>query len=375
MIDKGLKKQRVNKGTEQMPQVVETTDPQAAAKAAKLRYVTDSSPGITRQRRGKGFSYTGPDGQTVRGPEERQRIRSLAIPPAWKEVWICPHPSGHLQATGRDDKGRKQYRYHPRWRLIRDETKYGKMVAFGEALPKIRERVERDLGLPGLPREKVLATIVRLLEITLIRVGNDAYAQENKSYGLTTMRDRHAKISGSKVTFEFRGKSGIKHHIRLSDRRLAKIVKRCKDLPGYELFQYLEDGERRTVDSADVNDYLRGITAEDFTAKDFRTWAGTVLATLALREFETFDSQTQAKKNIVQAIEHVAKELGNTPAICRKCYVHPEVIDAYLSGSLAGTLQQRAEQELKDSLAGLKPEEAAVLAFLRKRLEQQTSQL
>jgi DNA topoisomerase I len=349
------------------------TDPEVSAREAGLRYVSDERPGIRRERRGKGFSYRDARGGLVRDERTLARIKSLAIPPAWQEVWICPSPSGHLQATGRDAKGRKQYRYHPRWREVRDEVKYSRMVAFGEALPTIRKRVDEDLRRPGLPREKVLATVVRLLEATLIRVGNAEYAQENKSYGLTTMRDRHVDISGSRVRFEFRGKRGVKHAVDVRDKRLAKVVKRCRDLPGQELFQYLdEEGKRHSIDSGDVNDYIREISGDDFTAKDFRTWYGTVLATLALQEFESFDSQAQAKKNVVAAIESVAKRLGNTPAICRKCYVHPEVIDAYLEGSLIEMVKARADSELRESLDELEPEEAAVLAFLRARLERES---
>jgi DNA topoisomerase-1 len=344
-------------------------EPSQSARAAGLRYVSDDRPGIRRKRAGKGFSYIGPDGAPIRDEETLRRIKSLAIPPAWQDVWICPHPNGHLQATGRDAKGRKQYRYHPRWRATRDETKYERMIAFGRALPHIRERVEHDMGLPGLPREKVLATVVRLLETTLIRVGNQEYAKANRSFGLTTMRDRHVEVDGATLRFEFRGKSGIRHSVDLHDRRLARIVKRCRDLPGYELFQYLDDaGQRQTIDSADVNDYLRAISGEDFTAKDFRTWAGTVLAALALQEFESFDSQAQAKRNIVGAIQNVAERLGNTPAICRKSYVHPAVIDAYLEGAMLDSLRQRTEQELSGDLANLPPEEAAVLALLQQRL-------
>ena len=340
-----------------------------SARAAGLRYVSDTRPGIRRRHAGKGFSYIGPDGAPIRDEETLRRIRSLAIPPAWEEVWICPQPNGHLQATGRDAKGRKQYRYHPRWRATRDETKYEHMIAFGRALPRIRERVEQDMSLPGLPREKVLATVVRLLETTLIRVGNQEYARSNHSFGLTTMRDRHVHIQGGTVRFEFRGKSGVRHSVDLHDRRLARIVKRCRDLPGYELFQYIDDaGQRQRIDSADLNDYLRSIAGQEFTAKDFRTWAGTVLAALALQGFETFDSQAQAKKNIVGAIQQVAEQLGNTPSVCRKCYVHPAVIDAYLEGSMLDALRQRTERELTGDLAKLAPEEAAVLALLEQRL-------
>jgi DNA topoisomerase I len=354
------------------PPVMLITDPVESAKAAGLRYVSDEMPGIRRKRVGKHFSYIGLDGKPIRDPEELKRIKSLGIPPAYTDVWICPLPNGHIQATGRDAKGRKQYRYHPRWREVRDETKYGRMLAFGAALPRIRERVEQDLNLPDLSREKVLATVVRLLETTLIRVGNDEYARQNKSFGLTTMRDRHVEVSGATVKFRFRGKSGKNHSIALTDRRLAKIVKRCRDIPGYELFQYIDDnGDRQTIDSADVNEYLREITGQDFTAKDFRTWAGTVLATLALQECEAFESETQAKKQITQAISSVAERLGNTPSICRKCYVHPAVIDSYLDGTMLEGLQQRVEQELEDAPEGLEQEERAVMRLLKRRLERE----
>jgi DNA topoisomerase I len=340
-----------------------------SARVARLRYVSDTRPGIRRKRAGKGFSYVGPDGAPIRDEDTLRRIKSLAIPPAWQKVWICAQPNGHLQATGRDAKGRKQYRYHPRWRATRDETKYQHLIAFGRALPHIRKRVEQDMRLPGLPREKVLATVVRLLETTLIRVGNQEYAKSNHSFGLTTLHDRHVHVEGGTLRFEFRGKSGLRHSVDVHDRRLARIVWRCRELPGYELFQYLDDvGQRQTIDSADVNDYLRAIGGEEFTAKDFRTWAGTMLAALALQEFETFDSQAQAKKNILGAIQKVAKQLGNTPSVCRKCYVHPAVIDAYLDGDMLGTLMQRTEQEPTGDLAKLSPEEAAVLALLQQRL-------
>ena len=345
------------------------TDSIASAKSAGLRYVSLTGPGIRRKSTGQSMVYFGTNGETIKDADILARIKSLAIPPAWRDVWICPIAHGHLQATGIDAKGRKQYRYHPRWRAVRDETKYDRMRLFGRALPGIRARVERDLARSGLPREKILATIVRLLETTLIRVGNEEYARQNASFGLTTMQDRHVDISGATLTFEFRGKSGISHSIDLTDRRLAKIVKRSQDLPGYELFQYLdEQGTRRSVDSADVNAYLKEISGEEFTAKDFRTWAGTVLAARALQEFQTFDSQAQAKRNVVQAIEAVAKRLGNTKAVCRKCYVHPRVIDLYMDGSLLQTLKRRVKKELSQSLHGLPPEEAAVLALLQQRL-------
>jgi DNA topoisomerase-1 len=348
---------------------VENADPPAAAKAAGLRYVNDNKPGIRRERTDEGFRYFDAKGEPVDEETTLKRIKSLAIPPAWTEVWICPQANGHLQATGRDARGRKQYRYHPKWREVRDEVKYERMIKFGQALPAIRREVDRALDLPGLPREKVLATIVYLLETTMIRVGNEEYARTNKSFGLTTLRRRHVKIDGSDVEFRFRGKSGVYHKVRVHDRRLARIIRRSRDLPGQELFEYVDDdGETRTVDSTDVNDYLRQITGEDYTAKDFRTWSGTVLAAMALQEFEKFDSAAQAKKNVVRAIESVAERLGNTPSVCRKCYVHPAVLDAYLEGATLQVLRERAEEELSEDLPSLQPEEAAVLAMLEERL-------
>jgi DNA topoisomerase-1 len=345
------------------------TDPVQAAKDAGLRYMDDRRPGISRRRAGKAFRYFNPDGRPIRDAETLARIKSLAVPPAWSDVWISPSALGHIQATGRDDKGRKQYRYHPRWRTVRDNNKYDRMITFGKMLPRIRKRTKRDLALPGLPRRKVLAAVVRLLEVSLIRVGNDEYARSNHSFGLTTMRDRHAEVNGSSVQFKFRGKSGVTHAVELEDRRLARVVARCQELPGQELFQYVDDeGTVQDVDSADVNEYLREIAGEEFTAKDFRTWAGTMLAALALQEFETFDSQTQAKKNVVSAIERVAERLGNTPSVCRKCYVHPVILDAYLDGSMIDALQRRAKKEMEESLAELRPEEAAVMALLQNRL-------
>lgn len=316
--------------------------------------------------------YFGVDGEQIRDAEVLARIKSLAIPPAWRDVWICPIAHGHLQATGFDARGRKQYRYHPRWREVRDETKYDRMLMFANVLPKIRARVERDLSQSGLPRNKILATVVRLLETTLIRVGNEEYARQNESFGLTTMRDRHVNVSGATLKFAFRGKSGITHAIDLTDRRLAKIVKKSQDLPGYELFQYLdEDGISRSIDASDVNAYLKETTGEEFTAKDFRTWAGTVLAARALQEFQAFDSQAQAKRNVIQAIESVAKRLGNTKAVCRKCYIHPAVITQYMDGMLLQTLNRRVKKEFTHSLHRLSAEEAAVLTLLQQRLKRE----
>jgi DNA topoisomerase-1 len=346
-------------------------DPPTATKAVGLRYVMDDGPGIRRRRAGHGFRYIGPDSRPICDPQELQRIKALAIPPAWTEVWICPNPHGHVQATGRDAKGRKQYRYHPRWREVRDETKFAQMLAFGAALPLIRKQVERDLALPGLPRPKVLATVIRLLETTLIRVGHEEYRRLNRSFGLTTLRDRHVDIAGATLRFQFRGKSGKVHTVEVIDRRLARIVRRCQDLPGQELFQYLdEDGQRRPIDSADVNAYLRQITGQDFTTKDFRTWAGTVLAAQALRQCGNCTSATQAKRQIAQAIKDVAARLGNTPAVCRKCYVHPAIVEAYQEGSLLQTLSALAEQSDDPLPDGLSPEEHLVLTFLRSSLRQ-----
>ena len=345
------------------------TEPTDSARAIGLRYVSDESPGFRRKRVGKGFVYFDEHGKPLRDAQHLARIKSLAIPPAWTEVWICPHPTGHLQATGRDARGRKQHRYHPRWREVRDETKFARMVAFARALPKIRRKVAQHMKLLGLPRQKVLAAVVKLLEISSIRVGNDEYAKDNKSYGLTTMRDHHVEISGAKMQFEFRGKSGKKHSIDIHDPRLARIAKQCQDLPGQEVFQYIDDdGKRQDVKSEDVNEYLREITGADFTAKDFRTWNGTVLAAMALQEFERFDTQAQAKKNILRAIEAVAERLGNTPAVCRKCYIHPAVLDSYLEGSMLSAMRQRAQQQWNESVRKLRPEEAAVLALLQDRL-------
>jgi len=343
-------------------------DPVKSAKQAGLRYVSDAAPGIERRKSRAGFVYVAPDGRRVNDAGTLRRIRSLVIPPAWTDVWICADPRGHIQAVGRDQRGRKQYRYHPRWREVRDETKYAKMISFVRALPNIRSRVNRDLAKPGLPREKVLAAVVRLLETTLIRVGNEEYANSNNSYGLTTLQDRHAKINGGRVRFRFRGKSGVQHEIDLEDPRLAKIVKKCQDLPGEELLQYLDDdGNVRDIGSGDVNEYLREITGQPFTAKDFRTWAGTVLAARALQESQQVDSQAQAKKNVVHAIEEVARKLGNTRAVCRKCYVHPAVIDSYMDGSLLTHLSGELKKLIKP-LHQLQPEEAAVLVLLQKRL-------
>ena len=344
----------------------EVINPAEVAKSVGLRYVSDTSPGIGRKRAGKHFSYIGLDSKPIRNPKELERIKSLGIPPAWTNVWICPRPNGHIQATGRDAKGRKQYRYHPRWREVRDATKYDRMIAFGEALPLIRKQTSHDMSLPGFPYEKVVATVVQLLDATLIRVGNEEYARENNTFGLTTLRSDHVDVSGSEIEFNFRGKRGKEHTIGVKDVRLAKIVKRCQELPGHELFQYYDDDKiLRTIESDDVNEYLQKITDQNFTAKDFRTWGGTVVATRTLEKLDAFESETQAKKNVVQAIKAASAELANTPAICRKCYVHPGIIDAYMNGSLLNFLKLHSEKELAASADGLRPDEAVVLAFLR----------
>ena len=354
---------------------VVTSDPIASAEAIGLRYVTDDIPGIERKRAGKkGFAYIDTNGDRIRDPDEIRRIDALAIPPAYKNVWICPFANGHLQATGRDAKGRKQYRYHPLWRSIRDQSKFTRMLVFSQSLPQIRQRLEHDLSLPGLPKEKVLATIIRLMELTRVRVGNEEYARSNQSYGLTTLRDEHVDIKGSKIQFHFRGKSGVEHEIELADKRLAKIVKRCQDIPGQELFQYRDaTGEYQAIDSGDVNAYLKAITEQDFTAKDFRTWAGTVLAAAELADIGTFTSETGAKKNIVQAIKTVASYLRNRPATCRKYYIHPAILDAYMDESLHQVMEEHAAAIVEKSHA-LKPEELAVVAMLEQQLMQELQQ-
>ena len=347
--------------------------PREAAEASGLVYVDEQGPGITRKRKGEAFAYYSSSGKLIRDRAELSRIRALAVPPAYEDVWICPDPNGHIQATGRDERGRKQYRYHPRWRALRDETKYEHVLEFGRILPRLRQRVAADMRKPGLPRPKVLATVVSLLEKTLIRIGNADYAKENKSYGLTTLRSRHVAVNGTELRFEFKGKSGKLWHLAVKDRRVARVVRACQDLPGQHLFQYIEaDGSRQAVSSSDVNSYLREITGRDITAKDFRTWAGTVLAAMALSEFASFDSAAAAKRNLKAAIERVAKRLGNTVTICRKCYVHPAILDAYLDGELLVNWQKEAEGELREELGSLGAEEAAVLAFLRRRLVAET---
>jgi DNA topoisomerase-1 len=335
-----------------------------AAEEAGLRYVSENQPGYRRKAKGDDFEYFDTEGKAVGDEQRLLRIKRLAIPPAWADVWISPTANGHVQATGRDARNRKQYIYHERWREMRDENKYERIVSFGKALPKIRRRVSKHLSLPGLPRNKVLAAIVQLLEDSFIRVGNEEYARENKSFGLTTMQDRHVDVKGSKMRFRFRGKSGIKHDVDVTDRRIAKIVLKLQDLPGQELFQYVdENDEVCAIDSQDVNDYLREITGEDFTAKDFRTWAGTVFAAVALSTVGGFETKKQAKANVKDAIGAVSKILRNTPAICRKCYIHPAVLETYLSGEPIEGLKRTIEKALTREDV-----EAAILKFLKTRL-------
>ncbi|HEV2260883.1 MAG TPA: hypothetical protein VGR69_01155 [Candidatus Rubrimentiphilum sp.] len=331
-----------------------------SAKAARLRYVSDDMPGIRREKRGEHFAYVAPDGASIEDEDELARIKALAIPPAYNDVWICPLANGHIQATARDARGRKQYRYHKRWREVRDENKYERMAAFAQALPAMRKKLERDLALPGLPRNKVMATIVQLLTSTAIRVGNDEYARDNNSFGLTTLRNTHARVRGATVRFSFRGKSGVRHAVDLHDRRIARIVRQCQDLPGQRLFEYLDDdGSTQSVDSSDVNEYIRELAGDDFSAKDFRTWAGTVTCAMLLAD-ETLEQASERKQRVVDVIKEVARRLGNTPAICRKCYVHPAIVDAYLEQGRLGT-GSLAEQR------GLDADERLVLAILKER--------
>ena len=342
------------------------SDPVEVAEAAGLHYVSDTMPGIARKRVGKHFSYLDRAGKPIHDEKVLERIRALGIPPAWERVWISEDAKGHIQATGRDAKGRKQYRYHTRWREVRDSTKYVHMLEFGESLPTIRERVRHDMTLPGMSREKVLATVVQLLDSTMIRIGNEEYARENQSYGLTTLQNEHVTVKGNTIHFHFRGKSGKDHDIDVRDKQLAKIVKRCQELPGYQLFEYKdEDGVLRTVDSSDVNEYLREISGHDFSAKDFRTWGGTVIAASSLEGMGRYQTQTEAKKFVVQAIKDAAGHLGNTPAICRKCYVHPGVLDAYMDGSLSDFFEQAKQVGEKKDQGGLHENEVMVFAFLK----------
>ena len=339
------------------------------ARAAGLAYATDADAGIRRVAKGTGFSYREPSGKLISDKDTLKRIRSLAIPPAWSDVWICSKENGHIQATGRDARGRKQYRYHPDWQDYRDRNKYERILDFAQALPRIRERVGKDMAKRGAQREKVLATVVCLLDKTLIRVGNNEYAKDNGSYGLTTLRARHLAIEGSELRFNFKGKSGKTWRLQMKDRRLARVARAIQELPGQQLFQYVDDDRVvRSIDSADVNNYLRDIAGEDVSAKDFRTWAGTVLAALALSAIGGFETKTQAKTNLRRAIAAVAERLGNTPTICRKCYVHPEIVACYLEGALPKIIVPDAGSQL---VVSLPYEEGVVLRLLKRRLGRQ----
>jgi DNA topoisomerase-1 len=367
LLSKTLKRGRprdINRRRKLREKVFLLSNPVRSAREAGLRYVLDTMPGIRRIRSGRGFTYKNGTAKAIRDPKILQRIKALAIPPAWEDVWICPIPEGHLQATGRDSRKRKQYRYHPKWKEVRDLCKFDRMIQFGESLPLIRERVDKDLALPGLPRDKVLATIVRLLETTLIRVGNDEYARENGSYGLTTLRNNHVQLNGSHIKFRFKGKGGKLHEVGIKDRHIARILQKCQEIPGYELFQYEnEQGEYVTVDSSDVNTYLREITGQDFTAKDFRTWAATVLAGMALKiQSDALNGGKRTKKMMNVAICTVASLLNNTPAVCRKSYVHPDILDGYLDGNLHKSWENFSE---KNALKGLAREECIILSYLR----------
>ena len=345
-----------------------TKEHRKAAVRAGLRYVTDGFAGITRKRSGKGWTYFEPDGTAIRSAEKRRRLNALAIPPAWTDVWICPDPDGHIQATARDARGRKQYRYHADYRAARDKSKFRRMIEFSEALPRLRERIERDMRAEDLSRRQIIATVIRLLDRTLIRVGNDEYARQNRSFGLTTLRRRHVEVKGQTIRFSFRGKSGIEHDVSLTDARLARIVQRCQDLPGTEIFQYKDEfGRRQAVSSDDVNERLREMSGHDITAKDFRTWGGTMHAAIALRAMGPAASRREADRNIVAAIDLVAKRLGNTRAVCRKYYVHPALIEAYLLGrtvALPPEMPANGDRRGRGA-AALRRDEVAVLQFLQ----------
>lgn len=350
-------------------------DPRDTARATRLRYVEGDEPGYSRHRHGRGFTYRDPDGETVRDPALRRRFEALAIPPAWTEVWICTSSRGHIQATGRDDAGRKQYIYHPRWQQARNCAKYDRMIAFGRLLPRIRRRIDRDLRGEGLTRGKVLASVVRMLETTLIRIGNDEYARDNGSYGLTTIRKKHVEVDGDELLVEFEGKSGQEWRVEVEDRRVKQVILECLETPGWEVFKYFDEtGAKRDVKSDDVNEYLREIAEAPVSAKDFRTWAGTVLAAIALDEVERTFPDAQQQTRLVRAVERVAEQLGNTPAICRESYIHPEILDSFPVGAFEHNALKRARDKLRRELSALKPEEALVLAFLEKRLAERIEQ-
>lgn len=344
------------------------TEFNASARAAGLRYVSDTSPGIRRQGTGKGFFYLNQQGHHISDPKTVNRIRQVVIPPAWTDVWICPSPHGHIQATGRDAKGKKQYRYHPKYRAVRDETKFERILEFSKVFPKVRKHVERDLRRSSADRRKMVATVFYLLETTLIRIGNEEYARDNKSYGITTLQAHHAKVEGDRITFEFPGKSGVNHSVSFSDRRLARTIQRCQDLPGEQLFQYMDDnGVLQSVDSGDINEYLTGITGGDFTAKDVRTWAGTMLAATALRDFGVANSERDAERNIRRALDLVANHLGNTRTVCLHYYVHPLVLQKYRAGQVISAPYTQKKYKRKNPRAVLRRDEVAVLDLLELR--------
>jgi DNA topoisomerase-1 len=346
--------------------IIEIIDPEKSAEVADLCYVSDLSPGIKREKSGKRFIYIDIDGNKITDRKELKRIKSLIIPPAWKDVWICNDPNGHLQATGRDSKGRKQYRYHFRWQEIRNELKFDKMLAFGQVLPKIRQKTREDLALPGLPREKVLALVISIMEESLVRIGNPEYARENSTFGLTTMKNNHVKVENFNIKFKFRGKSGKYHEIKLRNPKLAKLIKRCQDLPGYDLFEYLDDeGNPHSISSTDINKYICDITNQNFTAKDYRTWGGSVYAMKVLQDFSEFDNETEAKKNITMAIKLIAKKLGNTTAVCKKYYIHPAVTEAYLNKTLNSVIENNKYSQSED----LHPEEIALIKLIEQKIQ------
>jgi DNA topoisomerase-1 len=339
-----------------------------AAREAGLRYVDPADPGISRVRRGRAFSYVDQNDNVIADESILERIRAIVTPPAWTDVWISPSPNGHIQAVGRDARGRLQYRYHARWRKVRDANKYDRTIAFARSLPKLRRAVARDLRRRGQPRDKVVAAAVRVLEMTLIRVGNEEYARDNKSFGLTTLRDRHAKVRGAQLKLTFRGKGGKEHVVDLRDKRLARIIRACQDLPGQRLFKYVDDdGRTQHVDSDDVNEYLRAHMGDDFSAKDFRTWAGTVLAA---RAFAALGNEAATASSLKRAVEEVAHQLGNTPTVCRACYIHPDVVDSYLDGSLAEQMAAQARGKLLRA-RGLRADERFVLSVLSSRLKKE----
>lgn len=340
-------------------------NPQLTAKIAGLKYVTDTMPGFTRKKAGKGFYFIDDKGESITDKDIILRLKKMVLPPAWTNIWICPNPLGHLQATGYDTLNRKQYRYHEEWNKIRNETKYYRMLEFGKHLPIIRERIEKDLRTQGLNRNKVLALVVSIMERTFVRIGNASYEKQYGSYGLSTLRDRHAKINGNSVFFRFKGKKGVLQEVELKNKKLAKLVKKCRDIPGYDLFQYYdEDGQRQSIDSGSVNEYLKEITGCDFTAKDFRTWGGSINAMRSFNEIGSYESSSQAKKNIVKVIDQVSQILGNTRSICKKYYIHPTLIEAYEDGCLLDYFRELDTIEEDENITGLTCEEKLLMKVL-----------